>query len=149
MFLQHPFKEESAFLWQKSSILSSWVCLTVHTIDCIAKPQMTCEQMYTAVTNVETMLSEAEQKFSLHKGVIVDLTNGWAGWKTVFVVQRRWLSPKAVVVSFSCKQAANRLLRKVVLFDLYNSSWTYAGNSEHKAITFPELHSSNKHHIQI
>lgn len=71
--------------------------------------QMTCELMSTAVTNVETMLSEAEQKFSLHKRVIVDLTNEWAGWRNCVcdTVQRRWLCPNAAVVSCSCKQAVH------------------------------------------
>lgn len=41
--------------------------------------QMTCELMSAAVTNVETMPSKAEQKFSLYKRVIVDLTIEWAG----------------------------------------------------------------------
>lgn len=43
--------------------------------------QMTRELISGSVMNVETILSEAEQKFPVHKGVIVDLTNKWADWR--------------------------------------------------------------------
>ena len=42
---------------------------------------MTCELISAAVTNAETMPAEAEQKFSLHKRVIVNSTSEWDDWR--------------------------------------------------------------------